>query len=462
MKILFFGKDNQLLLTLPVNKVTVFTSKILVYYFYELIRNICYLLPLLLSYGMINKLPISFWFWLIPAYFIITATPVVIGSLLSIPAMGVAIILKNNKWLQYPLIIISVSAIVLGLIALIMVIPENFDLFGSWGTTFWKIQAFLTRFGKIFLPFTWLAEFIVGNRFGIQNVMFTSTQLWTILGLLVGLVVIMLLTYLIVKPIYFKMASVPFEFKKTTTKKQIVNKSKSPVASIVLKETKMLLRDGGKLFALVAIAIALPVSILLLNKIFAAMDTQLTGLNMAVAFNVLLILLISLSSNARLSYIYSEEGESSYLNKTSPQTYLKLLTSKLVINFVVITLSILAAVIIMSIFQSYSFMGGLQAFIFIELLYIAHLLLSAELDVMNPQTSHYKTTGGHTNNTNETKSTIIGFVVSALAAFVTFFFMSENYRVAWSKLIIFASIFFIIRTWLYINKVKVFYGEKVG
>lgn len=462
MKILYFGKDNQLLLTLPVDKKIVFTSKILVYYFYELIRNIYYLLPLLLSYGLINKLPISFWLWLIPAYLVVTATPVIIGSLLSIPAMLLTIVIKNNKWLQYPLIIISVSVIVLGLVSLIMVIPENFDLFGSWGTTFWSIQAFLASFVKIFIPFTWLAEFIVGNRFGIQNVMFTSTQLWVIFGLIGTLTLIMLLTYFIAQPIYFKMASVPFEFKKTIAKRKIKDKQKAPGLSIVIKETKMLFRDSGKLFALLAIAIAMPMSILLLNKIFAAMDTQITGLNMAVAFNVLLILLIALSSNARLSYIYSEEGESSYLNKTSPQTYLKLLSSKLIVNFVVISISILVTVIIMSEFQDYSFIDGIQVFAFIELLYVAHMLLSAELDVMNPQTSHYKTTGGHTNNPNETKSTIIGFLVSTLAALITFFFMSENYHIAWSKLLIFAGIFFVIRLWLYVNKVKVFYGEKVG
>ena len=460
MKSLYFGKDNQLLLTLPVKRATIFTSKLVVYYFYELIRNLTFMLPLLVAYALINSMSISFWLWLIPAYFVLTAVPVVVGALLSIPAMLIAIILKNNKWLQYPLVVVSVAAIVLALVGIISVIPENFDLFGTWGTTFWKIQDFMNDFCETFLPFTFVVEFMVGSRYGIKNTMFTGAQLYTALVLILALAAILAVTYLVVRPLFFKMASVPFEFKKIKTNKLFQNSKKGPVRAIVGKESKMLLRDSGQLFALVAIAIALPISILLLNKIFAAMDTDLTGMNLAVAFNILMILLISLSSNARLSYIHSEEGASSYLNKTIPQPFIKLLFSKLVINMLTMTVSILAAVIIFAQFQEYTFLQGLQLFTMIELLYLSHMLMSAEFDIMNPQTAHYQTTGGHSNNPNETKSTLFGFLISALFAYLTYFFITESSITIWFKLSIFAGIFFAIRLWLYINKIKVYYKEK--
>ena len=37
---LYFAKDNQVLLTLPASRTEIFTSKIIVYYIYELIRNV--------------------------------------------------------------------------------------------------------------------------------------------------------------------------------------------------------------------------------------------------------------------------------------------------------------------------------------------------------------------------------------------------------------------------------------
>ena len=460
MKSLYFGKDNQLLLTLPAQKVTIFTSKLVVYYFYELIRNLTFMLPLLVAYAVINSMSILFWLWLIPAYFVLTAVPVVVGALLSIPAMLIAIILKNNKWLQYPLVTVSVALIVLVVISLISIIPENFDLFGTWGTTFWKIQDFMISFGKTFLPFTWVVEFAVGKRYGISNQLFTKTQLLTAVGLICVCVVIMIITFLVVRPIFFKMASVPFEFKKIKTNKLFQNQKHGPVNSIVRKEIKTILRDGTQLFSLLAIAISLPILILLLNKIFAAMDTMSVGMIMAVAFNILMILLISLSSNARLSYIFSEEGASSYLNKTSPQSYVKLLTSKLIINAVVMTVSIVASVVILTTFQGYTWIQGLEIFGFVEFLYLAHLLLSAELDIMNPQTAHYQTTGAHSNNPNETRSTMLGFLISAIFAFLTYFFVTESLKVAWFKLMMFGAIFLAIRIWLYVNKIKVYYKEK--
>ena len=460
MKSLYFGKDNQLLLTLPVKRATIFTSKLVVYYLYELLRNLTFILPLLVAYAVTNAMPISFWLWLIPAYFVLTAVPVVVGALLSIPAMLIAIILKNNKWLQYPLVAVSIAAIVLVLVAIISVIPANFDLFGNWGTTFWKIQDFMNNFCDTFLPFTFVVEFMVGSRYGIRNTMFTGTQLYTALVLILALVAILTVTYVVVRPLFFKMASVPFEFKKIKTNKLFQNQKHGPVRSIVGKERKMLFRDAGQLFALIAIAIALPISILLLNKIFAAMDTDLTGMNMAVAFNILLILLIALSSNARLSYIHSEEGASSYLNKTVPQPFIKLLFSKLIINMLTMTVSIIATVVVMAYFQDYTFLQGLQLFGMIELLYLSHMLMSAEFDIMNPQTAHYQTTGTHSNNPNENKSTIFAFLISALFAYLTFFFIDESTIKVWFKLMIFAGIFFAIRLWLYVNKIKVYYKEK--
>lgn len=460
MKALYFGKDNQLLLTLPANKSTIFSSKILVHYFYELIRNLNYIMPLLLAYGIINAMPVLYWIWLIPAYIILTAVPVVIGALLSIPAMLVAILLKNNKWLQYPLVVVCVCAIVLGLIGIITIIPDNFDLLGSWGTTYWEIQDFINGFCEIFAPFGYLAIFAVGERNGISNHIFTTNQLLIILFLILGMVAVMAITFVLVRPIYFKMASVPFEFKKVKVNKIFANSKHSPGNAIVRKEGKLLLRDSEKLLSLGSIAIALPISILLLNKIFAAMDTRFTGMNMAVGFNILLILLIALSSNARLSYIYSEEGASSYLNKTSPQTYLKLLFNKLVINMSIMSASILATTIILAHFQGLDALQGIELFAFIEFLYLSHMLISAELDIMNPQNEQYQTTGGHANNPNETKSTILGFVLSALFAFLTYFFVLDNYKVVWLKMMLMAGALLLIRVWLYINKIKVYYKEK--
>ena len=460
VKNLYFTKDNALLLTFPVQRTSVFTSKLLVYYIYELVRNLTYLLPLFIAYGLINGLPFYFYFWVLLMYPIITAIPVVIGALLSIPLVYIINFVKQNKWLEVILFTIFFAAVVAALIFLISAIPPNINLVGTWGTTYWQIQDFLTSFNEIFIPFSWLATMVIGQRYGTVNELFTSTQWFSLLGAIGLIVAVVALLYLIVRPLYFKMASTPFEYKKSAITKKFKNKKTKPFASAVKKEGILNLRMPEKLYTLLFVVIGMPIAIFLLNQIYSAMDTRLTGANMAVAFNILMILLISLSSSTSISYAYSEEGASSYLQKTIPRPYLQNLTSKLVINAICITLSILVSVIIFVNFVSYSFWQGLLIFLIIELGYLGHLMWCAELDIMNPQTWQYQTTGTHVNNPNEIRATLYALLISVLFAFLTFFFIRENLVTVWFKVLLVAALFFALRLYLYVSKIKVYYKEK--
>ena len=85
VKTLYHAKDNALLFTMPTSRTAVFTSKLIVYFIYELIRNVYYLLPLFLAYGIINGLPIVYYLMLPIALILITCLVVVVSALLSIP-----------------------------------------------------------------------------------------------------------------------------------------------------------------------------------------------------------------------------------------------------------------------------------------------------------------------------------------------------------------------------------------
>lgn len=460
MKNLYFTKDNALLLTLPANRTVVFTSKLIVYYLYELIRNLTYIMPLFVAYGLVNKMPFYFYLWLLITFLIVTALPVVIGALLSIPTMFISNFIKQYKWLEYSLLVIFIGGIVTGLIFLINAIPTNFDLIGTWGTTFWKIQDFMNDFTKIFVPFAWVATSVVGERYGVSNALFTGNQWLCLLGVVLSIVVIIGITYLLVRPLFFKMASTPFEYRKVSVTKKYKNKKNSSFFSAIKKDLMLNYRTPEKFYGLLTVVAGLPIAIFLLNKIYAAMDTRLTGAYMSVAFNILMILLIVLASNTSLAHIYSEEGASSYLLKTNPKPYLQTLFSKLFVNIVLVSLSILLTTFIFTSFVNYNVWQSILIFLILESVYLGHLFWSAELDIMNPQTAQYQTTGSHVNNPNDIKSTITSFLLSALMAFLTYFFIAENQAVVWYKILFIALLFLGARIWLYINKVNVYYKEK--
>ena len=460
MKNLYYTKDNALLLTLPANRTTIFTSKLVVYYLYELFRNIYYMLPLFVAYAIINSLPIYYYLWLVIAYLVVTAVPVVLGALLSIPAMYATNFVKQHKWLEYVLVVLTIAGVILGLIALIGAIPNDIDLIGSWGTTFWEIQDFMESFNNTFKPFTWLAIAAVGSRYGSVNNLFEAEQWLYMGGTIVMIAAVVAITYLLVRPLFFHMASTPFEYKKKNISKAKTNSKTNGFLSAIKKEFLLTYRTPEKFYSLIAIVAGLPLSILLLNKIYSAMDTRFLGTNLTIVFNVMMIVLIALASNASMARAYSEEGHSNYLLKTSPKPYLHSLFAKICINAVLMTLSILVATIIFTVSTNMTFMQTIEIFLMIESLYVGHLVWSAEMDFMNPQTQHYQTTGTHTNNPNEVKSTLFSFVLSLIFALLSFFFLTKTPKTVWLKLALMAIAFCALRVYLYIIKIKVYFKEK--
>ena len=459
VKSLYFAKDNQVLLTMPTNRVNIFFSKLIVFYIYELIRNLTYILPVLIAFGMVNSYAFYYYIWVILGLTWVTAIPVSVGALLSIPAMYLTMFFKNFKVLQYIVIVALISLGVAGVVYVISLIPANFNIVENWGTTFWEIQSFFESFQKIFVPFYWIMESVVGMRYGISHSMFYAEQWLCLLGTLGAIVVMLGLCYLIVRPLFFHIASSPFEYKKSVVKNKKHNVKRNGFLSAVYKEVLLILRTPEKLYSLLGVAIGMPIAILLLNKIFNAMDTRLTGAYMAIMFNVLMIMLFALSSSVTTAKIYSEEGNSSYLIKTNPKPYFSSLFAKLVPNACVMTISILATTIIFGEFSKNYVITPLLFFA-IESFYLGHLLWSAELDIMNPQISQYASTGTHTNNPNEVKSTIYVFLLSVLFAALTFFLIGEGVLTFWIKALVLGLAFFAMRLYFYIMKIKVYYKEK--
>ena len=459
-KYLYFTKDNSFLLVMPAEKTALFTSKLIVYYVYELMRNITFLLPLFTAYGMVNKMPLYFYPYLAVVLIIVTAIPVVIGALLSIPAMFLSVFIKQHIWLEYIILTAVIGGAVFGLTCLISALPANLDILGTWSTTFWKIQGFMDTFNSFFAPFGVLVTFIIGKRYGVSNHFFIADQLWALLFISVFIAVILLATFFLVRPLYFKMASSPFEYRKNKTAKNYKNRQYNSFLSSVKKDLTLSYRTSEKFYSLIFTVLGLPLAIFLLNKIYSAMDTRLTGAFMTISFNILVILLFALSSNTNLAHVYSEEGGAAYLLKTSPKPYLQTLISKLAVNFVLVSLSLLTAVLIFSSFAGFDFFTGICVFAVLEFVYIGHMLWCAESDFMNPQTMQYQTTGTHVSNPNDIKAVISSFLLSALMAFLTFFFIPENVNLVWYRLIFIASLFLLLRSWLFVNKVTVYFKEK--
>lgn len=459
-KSMYYSYDNPVLLTLPCTPVQVYLSKLIVFYIYELLRNMSFIVPMFLAYGLISGYSAFYYIWVFICFIFISMIPVLIGVLLSIPTMWFYNFFRQYKRLQLFTLIFLIAVVTFGVVKTINLIPENIDLIGTWGTTFWQIQEFLQNFTKTFSVFHSVVLMIAGIKQRFFSIFFKSTYFITFLYMILFIIVLLTLGLLVVKPLFYKMASKPFEYRKDKVKEKqnkVLNKRMSTF------KTEMLLnvREPEKLFTNIGLLIAMPVLIFFLNKIFAAMNTRMLGNNMAIAFNVLIILLVSLTSNYYAASAFSRDGRSSYLIKVQPSRYQPLLISKLVFNVIFMIGSFIATFFVLLYNTSLGLANSLILILAMICIYFAHLFYSAELDVMNPQIELYATIGANEDNPNETKSTVIAF----LGAFVTFgmllLLLVENPTViTYLKILMIGLVLMLFRLYMLLNKIKLYYMER--
>ena len=127
VKSLYFSRDNSVLLTLPTTPSMVFLSKLAVYYVYELKKTFMFTIPMFIGYAIAHSYPIYFYFWLLFLFLFISALPVIIAALLSIPCMFVYQWIRKIKAIQYALYAVLTGVAIFLVLKLINALPENID-----------------------------------------------------------------------------------------------------------------------------------------------------------------------------------------------------------------------------------------------------------------------------------------------------------------------------------------------
>lgn len=470
MKNLYFSEDNKVLITLPVNTNKIFVSKIAVYYIYELKRSFNFLIPitlgcniLLVARGLCS--PLTFlWMW-IPLVVII-ALPVLLGALLSIPLMYLYRFIKKSSIIELIVFLVGLTLVIGIVVHLINLIPENIDFIQQWPTIRRSIREFLVSTEKSLFIMSQLIYIIIGRK---QSNLAYSYNGYTFLAF--GIVIVLcalliLMVYLISRPLFFSMMAKSFETNKSTANNHR-NKKHGKYSTFVNKEFIINLRTISISVNYVMIYIIVPILVLLLNKIFAAMDLSGLGNRLVLIFNVLLILLPLLASNAVVATYYSREGRAGYIKKTKPIEIVYPLLAKLVFNIV---LSIPTIIATASIFGFFSHIGVIATILFafvVLFIHVGHMIYSATLDIMNPQNEQYATTGLTIDNPNENKSTIVAFVLSVVFALISYMLITEAATLGWQlggfiKIFFIAIAYLAINIYMFVKRVKAFYYEIQG
>ena len=137
------------------------------------------------------------------------------------------------------------------------------------------------------------------------------------IALVGSLLLLALFSYLISRPLFLKMVSKTIE-KDAGITRSTKNVKHGKIFTFFNKELKVNIRNINVLGTLAVTYIITPILILLINKIFGAMDLSNLGRVMTCAFNILLICLPLLATNSLVASMYSKEGRAGYIKKTKP------------------------------------------------------------------------------------------------------------------------------------------------
>ena len=459
-KSLYLSRDNMVLLTFPATPSLIFLSKLAVYYLYEIRKNFMFTIPFFVAYGIVEGYSLWYYPWVLLLFVFISALPVLLAALLSIPSMYVYIFISRTKALQYVLYLGVYVGVVFGVLYAISLIPENINFIESWGSIYWEIQEFLTAFTKIFAPLYAFTELIVGTPLGLENDLFHANTLPYLAGTIGVTVVALLLCFLCSKPLFYKMASTPFEFKKRHLLHERENKVRGPFRSALRKEIAIGMRSNSLIRLFSVLVVGMPSAIYLLNKLYAAMNTRLLGNQMTTCFTMVIMLLILVMCNIDVSTCYSRDGSSAYLNKVQPTSYGLLLFSKLVIPMAIGFVGVLFSTFIFSTFSTLPMYENVMLGVAVYAFYLMHMFHSAELDVMNPQYAQYATFNEQANNPNENKSGIMALILP-LVVFVFGLLLSTQGGVAvWTRIALIGLACAAFKCLTYFSKIKAFYKEK--
>jgi hypothetical protein len=379
-----------------------------------------------------------------------------LASVLSLPHYYYRSFLKRHDAVRYTinltLIVLFSGSIIYGL----SFIPDELDIFSSWGIYFTKIQEAMVYYNSSLGIFSGLTKFFIGNvSTGFVKYLFIE-DVYIVVGLLLLSVLLFSFIYFFINKMYFKLASSSFEFENAKLHFKEKNSVKNKYLSQILKDAKIFLKNSKISSSYIFMFVTLPIAVVILNKIFGAINLSQRGTYLVYSVNFLIVAIFSLSTNSMISHIYSEEGDAFTYDKTYPISNLSLLTSRLFLPSLIGTLSIAISTVFLSSIKGIERMNTFFFALAAILFYLGHMLHAAEMDFTSRDRQFVN---GSEDNKKDLAITFSAFFISIIMAILFFLFLGDGIFSAFLKLLIAGLIYFMIRVLIFNKNVKFTYLE---
>ena len=452
MLTLFASKENTMLLAFPCNYSEIFLSKIIVFSLEEMKKNLYFMLPLLVGFGMNSEVGLAFWLQLPIMWLALCLIPVFIGSILAIPVIFIKRFLQNHVWLYAIMMVLVFGVVFFSIFKVLSGVQLPINIVAVYGKFIAGVKQGFITVNKFALFYNWVGKALYGEM------IFLYLPLT-----LVIMVALCAVCFVMAMPFYFKAASASNE--NSTTKQHHLTMSKKGglFGTFFRKELKIQLRTFQSVNNMLTVVFLFPLITYVFNFLMAAINTSSMGRYMSIAFNMMIILSLLGTHNANSAASISMEGNEFAVLKTAPSDTSVIAWAKLAVTGIVnfASLCMMAAMLMMTTRLEIVDIVLLMACILC--ISLGQIAWGFEFDIRKPKITEYATKGdGVTDNGNIAKAMAIGFLVSTLFGVLGLLFMAESYLFGWVRLVALSVGFLVARFYLLHSNLKAYFEDIQG
>ncbi len=408
MNSLYESKENLILMSFPVTDNDIFISKLIVSYLRELLKSFNFIVPLLIGVGIIKNMGFSYYLGVVFLTLTLPLLATVISALISIPLTFFKNLFKRYSFL--PVILGTIFFVLLYLLVSygLSFLPEQIriiQLYHSFTNNLYDTMMAISNYATIYK----VAGFILYGQ---------NLSLWYPVFLITPILLFMIV-YVLIKPLYFRLASLTFEEARSKKRKAQNEKSNNLFVVFFKKELIVSLRSFGETLGHYSLLTMMPFIMLIINSIYMRMNRSLNGNTYVLVFNIIITLLIATASNTASATAISGEGSEFVLLKTAPSDTKTIAWAKILFNILISTTLIFISFVVFRVtLPKFPVLDLWLIFLLVIMINISHIFWSFELDILNPQLNQALALGTLNNSPNISKSIGIGFTLSFLAGFI--------------------------------------------
>lgn len=445
---LYLSKDNELLMVLPVTFNEIFISKILVLYVSDLLFSVTYLFPVFTALGILGKLSGAYYVLTLLLMPILPIFPLALASLFSIPVMLLVRFLKRHAVLSAVVLLSVVACVFVAYMQLVTNISGAFNIAEKQLESGLKINRKITKLGASVFGYFHLAESLYRFALFYRPLLF-----------FVGSLLLFFACFLLIRPYYFRIATITTEntFKPVQKEKRFVKRT--PFMSLLLNEIRSVFRSPGYLFQYFLFPLFMPLIVYTYDKLLISIVVNQAGKNMIIGSHVLVLTIIALMSNTISSTAISREGGTFYVAKCTPVSFYVQVKAKIAFNAIFTLGAVLVTTLTTLCFTDYNALTVLLTGVCVCVLSIGHICHSFDLDLTNPVLDWYDNSEITSISKSTTVCILYALLLSVISCLIIILISTLNLYVSFACLFVFSALYCWARIHLLAVRTKYYYEK---